>query len=145
MLGNMGRTTKIALAREQLEDGIGLFLSGRYVSALTLLGASEEILSRIIQEKTGTHPLENLWQWANRTRTRLGRPHISKQEIFKSWNAGRNTVKHHNLGEPQSLSHDRFGEAFMMIQRATGSADYLKLKYIGKKSYKAWLVEKGLS
>lgn len=50
MLGNMGRTTKIALAREQLEDGIGLFLSGRYVSALTLLGASEEILSRIIQK-----------------------------------------------------------------------------------------------
>lgn len=74
----------------------------------------------------------------------MGRPHISKQEIFQSWNAGQNTVKHHNLGEPQSLSYDRFGEAFMMIQRATGSADYLKLKYIGKKSYKAWLVEKKL-
>ncbi|WP_144380937.1 hypothetical protein [Stutzerimonas stutzeri] len=139
----MARTTKIALAREQLEDGIGLFLSGRYVSALTLLGASEEILSRIIQEQTGTHPLENLWQWANRTRTRLGHPHLSKQEIFKSWNAGRNTVKHHNPGEPQNLNHDRFGEAFMMIQRATSCADHLKLKYVGKKLYKAWLVEKG--
>jgi hypothetical protein len=139
----MSRTTKIALAREQLEDGIDLFLRGRYVSALTLLGASEEILSRIIQERTGTHPLEYLWQWANRTRTRLGHPHISKQEIFKSWNAGRNTVKHHNLGGPQNLSHDRFGEAFMMVQRATSCADNLKLKYVGKKLYKAWLVEKG--
>lgn len=141
----MGRTTKIALAREQLEDGIGLFLSGRYVSALTLLGSSEEILSKIIQEKTGDHPLENLWQRANRTRTRLGHPHISKQEIFRSYNAGRNTVKHYNFGEPLILDHDRFGEAFMMIQRATSSADYLKIKYTGKKLYKAWLVQKGFS
>ena len=141
----MGRTTKIALAREQHEDGISLFLSGRYVSALTLLGASEEVLSRIIQEKTGTHPLENLWQWANKTRTRLGHPHISKQAIFKLSNAGRNTVKHHNIGESQSLRHDRFGEAFMMIQRATSCADNLKIKYTGKKLYKAWLIENGFT
>jgi hypothetical protein len=137
------RTTKISIAREQLEDGIALFLMKRYVSSLTLLGASEEIMARIIEGAVGKHPLEHSWELANVIRSKLGHPHISKQEIFRSYNAGRNAVKHHSPGQSLHLNHARFGEAFMMIQRATWCADHLKLRYKGKKEYRFWYVEAG--
>jgi hypothetical protein len=139
------RSGKVNLAKEQLEDGIDLFLRERYVSALTLLGSSEEILSRLVEEATGAHPLESTWTRANEMRSLLGKPHISKQEIFKAYNTGRNTVKHHTPGESKYVAHYRFGEAFMMIQRATASAELLKLRYRGKKEYKAWLVQIGFA
>jgi hypothetical protein len=136
-------TTKIALAREQLEDGIALFLAERYVSSLTLLGAAEEILGRIIEAASGAHPLEADWQKANRIRTALGHPHISKAELFRSFNAGRNKVKHHSPGQTLRVTHDRFGVAFMMIQRATSCADYLNLRYKGRTDYRAWFLKLG--
>jgi hypothetical protein len=39
------------LALEQLDDAIGLFLRKRYVSALTLAGAAEAILSGTMKGK----------------------------------------------------------------------------------------------
>lgn len=141
MMGS--RTTKMALAREQLEDGIALFLSGRHVSALTLLGAAEEVFARIIEERTGAHPLEQDWLRANRIRSLLGNPHISKQEIFRIHNAGRNLVKHHTPGDPVRVTHERFAEAFMMIQRAIGCADGLRIRYRGKKEYRRWYIDAG--
>lgn len=134
----MSRTTKICLAREQLEDGIKLFLQERYVSALTLLGAAEEILARIIEGKTGSHPLEADWERANRIRSHLGHSHISKSALFSAYNAGRNAVKHHDPKDPIVTRHDRFGEAFMMIQRATSCADALGLRYAGRREYRNW-------
>jgi hypothetical protein len=137
------RTTKLALAREQLEDGIVLFLAKRYVSSLTLLGASEEILARVIEGATGRHPLDQNWEVANAIRSKLGHPHISKRDLFNAFNAGRNTAKHHTPGDSLRISHDCFGEAFMMIQRATWCADSLKLRYKGRKEYRSWLVKAG--
>ena len=134
----MSRTTKISLARQQLEDGIKLFLDGRYISALTLLGAAEEIVARIIEGRTGSHPLEADWERANRIRSHLGHPHISKSKLFSAYNAGRNTVKHHNPKASLVTCHDRFGEAFMMIQRATSCADALGMRYAGRKEYRNW-------
>lgn len=137
------RLSKMTLAREQLEDGIALFLSARYVSALTLLGAAEEILSRLIEESEGAHPLEADWHRANSIRSRLGKPHISKRQIFQIYNHGRNTVKHHTPSESRYVQHDRFGEAFMMIQRAISSAERFKLKYKGRREYTRWYINNG--
>jgi hypothetical protein len=143
-LGVMGTArSKITLAREQLEDGIALFLAGRYVSALTLLGAAEEVLARVIEAKHGSHPLEADWQMANQIRTHLRKPHISKQQFFRVFNEGRNRVKHHTPGASLRVNHDRFGEAFMLIQRATGCADLLRLRYQGRLEYRAWHEQAG--
>lgn len=132
------RSKKINFAKEQLEDGIALFFEKRYISSLTLLGASEEIMSRLIEEKTGKHPLENMWALANNIRSMLGNSHISKKEIHQTMNQGRNQVKHHDLGGEDEISFSRFSEAFMMIQRATGCAEYLGLKYKNRKLYYDW-------
>jgi len=137
------RTTKIAVAREQLEDGVALFLAKRYISSLALLGAAEEILARVLEGSTGKHPLESTWAMANNIRAKLGHPHISKTEVFRIFNAGRNAIKHHTPGETLKMSHDRFGEAFEMIQRATWCAHSLKLRYKGKKEYREWYKESG--
>lgn len=135
--------SKRTIAREQLEDGIALFLDKRYVSALTLLGAAEEILSRLVEEQTGSHPLEEMWKFSNRMRTRLGTPHISKAATFNIFNRGRNTVKHHTPGETIRVSLNRYDEALSIIQRATASADYLHLRYRNKKAYNDWLRDVG--
>ena len=137
------RLNKVTIAREQLEDGITLFLSKRYISALTLLGAAEEIFSRLIEEESGEHPLENYWQRINDIRSKFGHPHISKQQFFKIENHGRNTVKHHSPGDSAYVQHDRFGEAFMMIQRAISSAEILEIKYSGRREYKRWYMDNG--
>jgi hypothetical protein len=136
-------TKKLTLALEQLEDGIQLFLAGRYISSLTLLGSAEEVISRIIEERGGSPPMENMWKLSNELRSKMGKPHISRRELFHAFNTGRNQVKHHTVGEPQKVHHERFGEAFMMIQRAVSAASMLKLTYKGKKEYRQWLKLKG--
>ena len=141
----VARTKKINLARQQLEDGVELFLDKRYVSALTLLGAAEEIMSRLIEERTGAHPLDETWRISNSIRTHFGHPHISKREIHRSFNAGRNAVKHHSPGQPLEILHYGFGEAFMMVQRATGAAQMLALRYKNRARYLLWLRVNGWS
>jgi hypothetical protein len=137
-------TTKQRLALEQLEDGIALFLSRRYISALTLAGAAEEILSRIIEERTGKHPFgEWLWQISNDIRSEMGNPPISKKDVFRMLNEARNRAKHHDPGKPQRVVHDRLGDALWQLQRATGAADGLRLKYRGRRAYRGWLKRNG--
>ncbi|WP_269617708.1 hypothetical protein [Zhongshania sp. BJYM1] len=126
------------VAKEQLEDGIVLFLEKRYVSSLTLLGAAAEIFEGLIHSKEGIEPFNHEWTRANKVRSILGIKHISKGEIRKIYNEAKNQVKHHDLGDDESIQLDRFGEAFMMIQRATSGANRLNIKYKNKLKYEKW-------
>lgn len=129
---------KINIAREQLEDGISLFLDKRYISSLTLLGSASEIFEGLIHQKHGIIPFEKEWTQANTFRLRMGFPHISKGEIRRIRNEGKNIVKHHDLSDGQEVHLDRFAEAFMMIQRAVYNADKLSLKFKYKRKYEKW-------
>ena len=129
----VGRTKKITLAREQLEDGVQLLLERRYVSALTLLGAAEEILSRLAEEQGGKHFLEGVWEEVNEWNRSVGGDDVSKTHIYRSFNEPRNSVKHHTPGEVPSVSIFKEPAALMMARRAKHAADYLGLKYRNKK------------
>ena len=50
--------TKLDLATKQLDDAISLFLKRHYVSALTLAGAADEILSKALSHRDQQDALE---------------------------------------------------------------------------------------
>jgi hypothetical protein len=128
----VGRTKKITLAREQLEDGVQLLLERRFVSALTLLGAAEEILSRLAEEQGGKHFLDGIWEEVNALNRGIGGDDVSKRRIYRAFNEPRNSVKHHTPGDVPSVAIFKMPAALMMARRAKHAADYLGLKYRNK-------------
>jgi hypothetical protein len=137
----VARTKKTTVAREQLEDGIALLVSGRYISALTLLGAAEEIMARLIEESGGQHPLDEYWSGINDWNRSHGGNEVSKKFVYRYFNEPRNAVKHHTPGEASSIAIFKVAAAAMMARRATAAADILKLKYKNKAVYDAWCIE----
>jgi len=51
--------TKLEIAEHQLRRAVLLFLDGDYVCAITLAGAAEEILGRLLEESGEQHALGN--------------------------------------------------------------------------------------
>ena len=135
----VARTKKTTLAREQLEDGVALLLSGRYVSALTLLGAAEEVLSRLLEEQGGEHPLEEFWAGINEWNRKHGGNDVSKKHIHRVFNEPRNSVKHHTPGESHSVALFKVPAAALMARRAATAANALGLKYKNRNQLEEWL------
>jgi len=90
----------LALATEQLEIAIELFLSKRsFASAVTLGGAAEEIFGVECRE-CGLEPF-NDWMYENTERLFryfYGEDN-TKKKYFNDQNAVRNALKHRNAGE----------------------------------------------
>lgn len=137
----VGRTKKTTLAREQLEDGAALLFSGRFVSALTLLGAAEEVLSRLLEEQGGDHPLEEWWNGINEWNRSQGGDDVSRKHVYRFFNEPRNSVKHHTPGEENSVAIFKEPAAAMMARRASTAANALQLKYKNRKQLEEWLAD----
>ncbi|MHA2690740.1 hypothetical protein ACXZ7V_26190, partial [Vibrio harveyi] len=132
------KSKKINLAKEQLEDGIELYFKGRYASALTLLGAADEVFCGILLETQNYSATDNDWRFTIMLRSYYGTPHISKGEVKKITNRAKNTVKHHDKGDPLELHFDRQSSAYMMLFRAVSHAEMLNVKFNGKRQFYAW-------
>ena len=137
----VAKTKKTTLAREQLEDGLSLLAEGRYISALTLLGAAEEILARLVEETGGGHFLDDMWVGINEWNRSQGGQDVSKTFVYRHFNEPRNSVKHHTPGTGSTVSIFKVAAAAMMARRATSAADVLKLKYKNRGIYESWLAE----
>jgi hypothetical protein len=135
----VGKTKKINLAKEQLEDAVALLFSERYISALTLFGAAEEVLSRLLEEQGLEPPLEEFWSGINEWNRSTGRDEISKKHIYRVFNEPRNSVKHHTPGQDSSVALFKVAAAGLMAKRAATAASNLQLKYKNKKQLEAWL------
>ncbi len=132
------KSKKINLAKEQLEDGIDLYFKGRYVSALTLLGAADEVFCGILLETQNYSATDNDWRFTIILRSYHGTPHISKGEVKRITNGAKNTVKHHDKGDPLELHFDRQGSAYMMLFGAVSHAEMLNVKFNRKRQFYAW-------
>lgn len=133
---------KVDLAKEQLEDGIALFLEERYISSLTLAGAASEVLFGILEACTGETEFDEYWERINRIRRSKGNSDISKGIVKKLSNKAKNLVKHHDRDDSTTVYFNQFGEAFNMINRAVGAAKKLGMDYKNKNEYESWLIEK---
>ena len=110
---------RIDLACEQLDCALELFLSQRsYVSALTLAGASEEILGKALGQIGSETTLEATFHLVEPTQTLIsGRSYTSK-EYRDEKNRVRNAVKHMRDSSVRTIDADLEDEALWMIVRA---------------------------
>ena len=110
---------RIDLACEQLDCALELFLSQRsYVSALTLAGASEEILGKALCQIGSATTLVATFRLVEPTQTLIsGRSYTSK-EFQNEKNRVRNAVKHMRDSSELTIVADLEAEALWMIVRA---------------------------
>jgi hypothetical protein len=108
------RIHQIEIARTQVETAIDLFLSGKdFLAALTLAGAAEDILGKLVQREGKKNMLENLHGWYQETTGEK----IGFGEFAKKANFTRNTLKHANAENEDEIEVFRW-EAVQMIMRA---------------------------
>ena len=105
---------KIEVARMQLDTAIDLFLrDADFISALTLAGASEEILGKLLEREGKDSMLKKLHSWYEETTGES----ISYGEFAKRTNLARNCLKHATVTEEDELEIYRW-ESVQMIMRA---------------------------
>ncbi|SDY24662.1 hypothetical protein [Nitrosomonas sp. Nm58] len=104
--------TEDQIILEQLHCAIELFLQNRFIPAITLAGAAEEILGKMVKDKDLKHAQDIIIDFiimADRSRGR------SAKQIRDDGNRVRNCLKHGIKGE---IKKNIEVEAFIMIQRA---------------------------
>lgn len=109
---------KFFIAKEHLQCAINLFLDGKYFSALTLAGASEEILARFMKEYSTKEPAFR--QIIPLIKNKVYHAHDEKY-VIKVLNKTKNAVKHpdntNREFEPVVTCHIK-EEAMVLIVRA---------------------------
>ena len=108
--------TKVEIAVKQLETAIDLFLQKQdYICAITLSGAAEEILGKLVKrtEKPSAHKalLDSLLKKYNLD--------ITEKELSDKYlNLARNTLKHANITDEDKIELEAQTEAISLISRA---------------------------
>ena len=121
--GSQVTLSNLEIAERQIERSIELFLEKKdYVSALTLAGAAEEILGKLLKDQGKKHWLEEITGAALKAlgyrKSELETPPAAqaKKEIVEIANRSRNSMKHYNKDGSITLKIDV--EAANMIDRA---------------------------
>ena len=105
---------KIEVARLQLDTAINLFLDDvDFISSLTLAGASEEILGKLLEREGKDSMLKKLNSWYEDTSSEK----IKYGEFAKRANLARTCLKHAPVKEEDELEIYKW-EAVQMIMRA---------------------------
>lgn len=104
--------TEDLITLEQLHCAIELFLQNRFIPAITLAGAAEEILGKMVKDKDLKHAQDLIIDFTIMTDRSRGR---SEKQIRDDGNRVRNFLKHRIKGE---IKIDIKVEAFIVIQRA---------------------------
>lgn len=134
---------KREIAQTQLREAIALFLDEKFLCAITLAGAAEEILARLLNAGGEQSVVEESVDAIQRLRETTGlaimesRP---KKEIFNLWNNARNTIKHHNEKSEESVTINLFDEAYWMIKRALGNASKLGVPISNEVDFENWCI-----
>ena len=106
--------SKIEIARMQLDTAIDLFLSDTdSISSLTLAGASEEILGKLLERDGEDSILKMLHAWYEET----SGENIKYGEFAQKANLARNCLKHASIKEEDELEIYTW-ETIAVIMRA---------------------------
>lgn len=144
-LGYQGDTLidKREIAQTQLKEAIALFLDEKFLCGITLAGAAEEVLARLLNARGEQSAVEESIEAIQRLRETTGlaimenRP---KKEIFNLWNNARNTLKHHNDKSEESVMINLFDEAYWMIKRALANASKLGIPISNEVDFENWCI-----
>jgi len=112
------------IAIQQLIDAAKLYDRGRYVSALTLAGASEEILGKIAKKRIGENQLEHEVEYLKTVYKHFNRPSPTNKDLIKQINKIKNEVKHNDTGENLWVDADFENECVFIFMRAVKNYFY---------------------
>ena len=136
--------TKQEIARIQLEDAIELFLARKWISAVTLAGAAEEIFARLLNLRGEPSAAEETWKHIEEIRAETGLPYAgsrTKKKAFHEWNEMKNSLKHHSNTDQDPLTFSAFDAAFEMINRANITGERLGVGAGNRQDYENWCIE----
>ena len=135
--------SKREIATIQLEEAVRLFLEEKFLCALTLAGAAEEILSRLVnsigQPSSAEGSAEAILNLKNRGAV-AGLAGVSQSSLFKQWNKGRNAMKHHDPKESEIVVLNVFDEAYWMIRRGLENAKVIGVPIRNQLDFENWVV-----
>ena len=118
------RLTNLEIAEIQLNRALKLFLNEKdYISALTLAGAAEEILGKMIEKNGETNSFKEAIQQSNKLIEKFGGEPVPENKAGPLFNYYRNRLKHYMDNEPIGFSADYFS-AEIIIRAAK---NYIKL------------------
>ncbi len=118
------RLTKFEVAEKQLAKAIELFCAQEPLPAITLAGAAEEILGKLVKDGGGLNALEEeVKDRCDFYQTVFG--HSGDTKVFTDlMNNPRNELKHRMSGNPLELNLEE--EAVNLIQRAIDNFQRLR-------------------
>lgn len=129
----------------QLDESIRLFLVGRYLPAITLAGAAEEVLGKLISKQGGKSVIyESLDSIASlRGATSLTvMQGLANKEIIDRWNKTRNALKHVVVDDAAPyLRVNLCDEAYWMIRRCLANAEKLHMTVDIAHELDNWVVQ----
>jgi hypothetical protein len=106
----------VALA--QLETALKLYFEAQdFFSTITLAGAAEEILGKLLSAKGVNNSLDSIERTTVAIHQKLFGATLSPKEVVERANRARNCLKHYDLSSP-TVSVDLKQEAKDMLQRA---------------------------
>ena len=134
---------QIALAAEQLDTAIELFLSERSdVSALTLAGAAEDILGRAVKLAGGENAMQEAYAASALTHRYLHRQELKWQDFADGENYARNASKHLKKEGEKDIEVNLRHAAMWMIVRGCANYDRLGLETTDRmREFDNWFFE----
>ncbi len=110
---------KRSIAVAQLETALRLFEEGQDLfSVVTLAGAAEELLGKFITEFGGENSLESRKAAAVEIYRALFKEEAGAKEFADRANRAKNALKHHDKGQPHTVTLDLREEAVDILDRA---------------------------
>ena len=131
------------IAQVQLTEAIDLFVQEKFLCAVTLAGAAEEILGKLSQRKGELPVVRASTKAIQELRERTGLTVMdgkSQQEIIAEWNAARNAFKHLVAPEDEPVTMNLCDEAYWMIRRALANARKIGLQISNESDFESWVV-----
>lgn len=109
---------KKEIAVKQLEDAAFLYEKNRYVSALTLAGAAEEILGKMAKKRRGWNQFENEKEYLKSIYRFFNKPIPPDKKLVKDINNAKNELKHNDEGENLWVDCDFENEFVLLFVKA---------------------------
>lgn len=137
------RISKQEIAETQLVEAINLFLASKYLCAITLAGAAEEVLARLLNQQGEISMVEQSFQSIQHIKEKTGLSVMSgkqKNEIFNEWNSARNMLKHHGKTDDKTVVINLFDEAYWMIRRGLANAEKLDISINNRLDFENWII-----
>lgn len=102
----------------QLRTAAKLYKQGNYICSITLSGAAEEILGKIVKKRKGNNQLESNVEYLKSGYEYFNGKIPSNKELIEKFNRVKNNLKHNDNGENEWVEANFENEAVLIFVRA---------------------------